>query len=276
MYTQCPGCKTVFRIDVARLRSARGEVLCQHCHIVFNALGALSETVSAASADAPTMAESPPVLGPKETVASSRYEQDRVRQSEQKPDGLPSFSAGSQRPVHRRIVDPMVEAPPPDSPPPSLDTRFSGWGWGLGVVVLAGVLLAQVGLFEGPRLAQQESLRASLDLLCRPLSCTLPAFRQIERIHIVDRALQAAPDDIDGFEFSLIMVNQARLPQAYPTIRLALTEVNGKPIAMRQFKPEEYLASAHPGPMPVGQPVEVHLLLARPAREIGGFSFELI
>ncbi|QSA96698.1 zinc-ribbon and DUF3426 domain-containing protein [Methylococcus sp. EFPC2] len=275
MYTQCPGCKTVFRIDVARLRSAHGEVLCQRCHIVFNALGALSETVSEATSESPGNSALPPSLGPAETVATSRYEQEMRQDTVHGADGLPSFSADANRPVRRRVPERSVEAPPVE-PEGSADSRFAGWGWGLGSTALLLLALGQLAVFEGPRLAQQEDLRAGLEWLCRPLRCSLPEFHQLDRIRIVDRALQAAPDDIDGFEFSLIMVNQARLPQAYPTLRLALTEVNGAPIAVRQFKPEEYLGSVRPGSMPVGQPVEVRLLLARPAREIGGFSFELI
>lgn len=37
MYTQCPHCQTIFRINAAHLNIARGQVRCSHCREVFNA-----------------------------------------------------------------------------------------------------------------------------------------------------------------------------------------------------------------------------------------------
>jgi predicted Zn finger-like uncharacterized protein len=43
MYTQCPHCDTLFRIQVADLRTAQGKVRCGRCGQIFNALRYLSE-----------------------------------------------------------------------------------------------------------------------------------------------------------------------------------------------------------------------------------------
>ncbi len=43
MYTQCPHCDTLFRIQVADLRTAQGKVRCGRCSQIFNALRYLSE-----------------------------------------------------------------------------------------------------------------------------------------------------------------------------------------------------------------------------------------
>ena len=51
LYTQCPGCNTTFRINAKKLKAARGEVMCQNCHIIFNALNSLSSTVKEAVND---------------------------------------------------------------------------------------------------------------------------------------------------------------------------------------------------------------------------------
>lgn len=37
MYTQCPACKTVFRLHSDQLNAARGQVRCSRCHTIFNA-----------------------------------------------------------------------------------------------------------------------------------------------------------------------------------------------------------------------------------------------
>jgi len=92
----------------------------------------------------------------------------------------------------------------------------------------------------------------------------------------VDRALHPAPNGIDGYEFSLALSNQSSLSQVFPSLKLVLAELNGRAIATRVFAPEEYLGEDPPTRMPVGKPFEVKLLIAKPSREIGGFSFELI
>lgn len=43
LITQCPHCKTLFRITATQLRAARGKARCSRCHEIFNALAALRE-----------------------------------------------------------------------------------------------------------------------------------------------------------------------------------------------------------------------------------------
>jgi predicted Zn finger-like uncharacterized protein len=43
MLTQCPECKTTFRLNVTQLKAAGGRVRCSRCHTVFDALDNLFE-----------------------------------------------------------------------------------------------------------------------------------------------------------------------------------------------------------------------------------------
>ena len=43
MYTQCPQCFTVYRVDGETLAAARGNVRCIDCETVFDALATLTE-----------------------------------------------------------------------------------------------------------------------------------------------------------------------------------------------------------------------------------------
>ena len=42
MYTQCPECLTIFKLDGGELAAAHGSVRCGHCAAVFDALRTLS------------------------------------------------------------------------------------------------------------------------------------------------------------------------------------------------------------------------------------------
>jgi len=129
--------------------------------------------------------------------------------------------------------------------------------------------------FAGTDLPQDERLRPWLERACGSLGCDLPRFRAPLRIQILGSDLTPAPGGVEGYEFTLVLANQAALPQDFPAIKLSLEGRNGSPAASREFQPDEYLAESGPKLMPVGEPVEVRLLLSKPSREIDGFSVAL-
>ncbi|MDE2271758.1 MAG: zinc-ribbon domain-containing protein, partial [Xanthomonadaceae bacterium] len=52
MYTQCPGCRTVFEIDEDALQVSLGIVRCGHCARRFDALRTLSDSLPLAPGEA--------------------------------------------------------------------------------------------------------------------------------------------------------------------------------------------------------------------------------
>ncbi|MCP4126370.1 MAG: DUF3426 domain-containing protein [Gammaproteobacteria bacterium] len=57
MHTQCPECKTRFRVNDDQLRAAQGQVRCSRCHIAFNALEFLRAPEDNPPAGAPEIEE---------------------------------------------------------------------------------------------------------------------------------------------------------------------------------------------------------------------------
>jgi len=241
LYTQCPLCKTVYRIVVAQLRQGNGEAYCQHCQAGFNALITLAETAErAAIIRSPSNAI--PHLGILEAVDKSL----------RRPSESPAFEPPAE---HRATPGQLL--------------------WGVGAALLLTLLALQMGWFVGPDIIQNERMRPWLETACANLGCRLPVFRAPRRIQIINHDLRPAPDGIEGYEFALVLSNQASLPQAFPSIRLSLETYNGNLIAASEFQPADYLAKSSPALMPVGTLTEIHLILSKPTREIGGFSFEL-
>ena len=261
IYTQCPLCKTAYRITVAQLRQGRGEAYCLECQASFDALQALAETADRTAA--PPVSNQVPTLGRMEAAGISPR-----RDANPAPErtGAGVFADGI----------PEKKPETPDNQEPSSRAPATGrLAWRIGAACMAGLLALQWAWFAGPDLAQNERLRPWLENACDSLGCRLPLFHAPQRIKTVDHDLRPAPDGSEGYEFTLVLANQASLPQAFPTIRLSLEAYNGSPTAAREFRPEEYLPRSSPRLMPIGEPVEIRLLLARPDREIGGFSFEL-
>lgn len=269
MYTQCPNCKSTFRIDIRKLRSSRGEVLCQQCHANFNALNFLAEDPADLSHLQRQSGRSPEPGG--RELVGTPYRVEKGQKTRASRDDMPSLRAGSGY-IARR------EAPGwhDDEDEPGEAPQGSGIGWWLGGLAMLALLVWQVSIFEGVRLAQNERLRPWLELACESFACDLTPYKDTSQIQVVDRALLPAPDDIEGYEFRVIISNQSSMAQAFPLIRLVLSELGGRAIASRTFEPDEYLDATRPSKMPVGKPFEIRLLLAKPSSEVGGFSFELI
>ncbi|QJD30752.1 DUF3426 domain-containing protein [Methylococcus geothermalis] len=191
---------------------------------------------------------------------------------------------------------PGLEESVPDSfsqPPKGVSGRWFGGGrrgydeparpglflrlvWSVGSIVLTIVLLGQVAYFGSMRFAQDEAMRPWLVMLCDAVGCQVPPYSDVESIQIVERTLRPVPAT-GGYEFRLVMANQSTAAQVFPSIVLRVVDRQGKPAAGRVFSPAEYLPKGSGlSMMPVGKSLEVRLDLAKPDRDISGFTFELI
>lgn len=245
LYTQCPGCKTLYRMSLSQLRCGRGIAQCQQCQDSFNVLESLAETPARVQTEAaPT---SLVMLGQLDAVTIPALEPIEGIADQEELDSL----------LPGRVKSP------------------SSLLWTSGVFLSTAVLALQFGVFEGPRLVQNERLRPWLESACQILSCRLPGFRATHAIQIIAHDLHPAADGSDNYEFTLTVVNQASLPQTFPAVKLIVTAGNGDPIATRVFQPSEYLPNPRPTLMPVGILQEIRLVLAKPPIEMGGFTFEL-
>lgn len=245
MYTSCPGCKLVYRITVKQLRAGRGELFCQDCHIIFNALNTLSETLG--EVDSPVNQRSnPPMLTRKDVAsAASRYEAEVEDDIPARKDGRsPGF--------------------------------FEGLAFALGSMALIAAFLVQLAAFEGAQMAQNPWIRPLMSQACEKLGCNLPDFKALDHIKTSEKTLRVLPEEIDGYEFKAILINQAALPQAFPGFKLVLTDSESNPIAERLFKPQDYLTDKEMKLLAVGKPFEIRLLLAKPGKAVQGFKFKLI
>ncbi|MEW6037513.1 MAG: DUF3426 domain-containing protein [Pseudomonadota bacterium] len=153
---------------------------------------------------------------------------------------------------------------------------FLRLAWGVGSIALTIALLGQVAYFGSTRFAQDEAMRPWLVMLCEAVGCQVPPYSDVESIQIVERTLRPVPAT-GGYEFRLVMANQSTAAQVFPSIVLRVVDREGKPAAGRVFSPAEYLPKGSGlSLMPVGKSLEVRLDLAKPDRDISGFTFELI
>ncbi len=123
MFTQCPQCKTVFRVTAAMLKAAQGRVRCGRCAHVFNALMFLIEQNGAAPAEpsrssspaAP--AERPPTSTPAEPAGGEWPLDDAGVDSGEIPESALEFTADDLSKVFVVAPAPTLASRPGPEPP---------------------------------------------------------------------------------------------------------------------------------------------------------------
>ena len=156
--------------------------------------------------------------------------------------------------------------PPADTP---------RWQWGL-VLALALLLGLQIILADRARLAADAGTRPLVSGLCTVLRCSLPAWHEPSAFSMLSRDIRPVPGQAGALQVQTSFRNDARWAQAWPALRLSLSDADGRVIGRRTLQPAEYLG---PGADPLarlepGQSAQVSFRLREPAAATVAFSFE--
>jgi hypothetical protein len=101
-------------------------------------------------------------------------------------------------------------------------------------------------------------------------------FREPGMIHLVSRDLHEHPTRTGILVLSATFVSRSSQAQAWPSLELTLHDPSNRPLAMRRFKPSEYLGWK-PGPAELLEPethVPVLLEFADPGALATGFEVQ--
>jgi predicted Zn finger-like uncharacterized protein len=226
MYTQCPECLTIFMLAPAVLAQGRGSVTCSHCSAVFNALRTLTEDLPDNFALLPSQdsTETLPVL----SMA--------VMRPQAEVDSTATTKASQRRPP----LDPTPEF----ARPQRAQSGAPVWLWVLGIVLLMPLLLAQVAYAERRALMSSNVTRPWLERACVVLGCRLPLPRDAEGLVLLSRDVRPHPSVPKALIISATLRNGTDHAQAFPTVEITLADLDEHRIAMRRFRPTEYIGDA--------------------------------
>ncbi len=259
MQTACPACATVFRITPEQLKTRHGQVRCGKCEQVFDALVALVDAPSAATA-----------LGITLDLPKSPHEETRDADAVSSETGIPSTlvppatdptdtarTSTPQGELANADATSSSDAPnvtnatnaPEKSTPSKLEAYFRAslsrpavWPWIFAAILSLLLLLAQIVIQFRVELAVIEpSLKPALLALCEPLACDIPLPRKAELLSIESTDLHPDPQHKDLLILSATLKNRAPFSQAYPSLELSLTNSEGQPQLRKVIAPAEYL-----------------------------------
>jgi predicted Zn finger-like uncharacterized protein len=225
MYAQCPDCLTVFSLDAGALAQARGAVICGNCETLFDALETLADQLPPEPfrlLTGNTTGEAHAAQAPKLELAIYRPRAEVPAAAEPAP-AAPAFTPRFAH--NRRAARP----------------RERRWPWVITCVLLTVLLAGQLAWAERGLLIADPTVGAWLRQACASLGCRLPLVRDVRRLHLVARDVQAHPSVPGALMISATIRNDAAFAQPYPVVSLVLSDADGHRVAMRRLRPAEYL-----------------------------------
>ncbi len=309
MYVACPSCKALYKIELAHLRAADGQLHCGACQTGFNASAAVFEDPQAALAyDYSVQTEEaqaiddlvgraldqvPGQAGTTREETTGAEDEDLIEQV------LAAEAVEVHRVSHPFRADVDFHAWPvaaefperyqgaPLSDDDELQQAYllrhaladsGGPSWGAITAALSLTLLiaAQYVWADRHYLAQSVRWRPALELFCKPLNCDLPLRRDLGQVEIVEREIVRHPHVADALLVNATYVNNADFAQAYPLFQISFSDVSGVPVAVRRFQPVEYLAVSRDtgAGMAPGEQVHVLLEIIDPGKRAVSFQFD--
>jgi len=263
MYAQCPECLTVYKLRAEQLAQGRGRARCGTCAAEFDAFATLVDELPATAftslkrrnpgTELPQL--SVPALRPQTEQRELFVDFDRTMRADRAD--APSFAHGGRR---RAPVAP------------------GGWRWPLAGAALALLLGAQIAWAERTRLLADLRVHAFAESACERLGCTLPALDDRNRIALMARDVRPHPSVPHALIISATLANQAPFAQSFPVVEITLSDVEQRRIAMRRFRPDEYLGESEAirAGLAAGATTTFSLEVEDPGRDAVAFEFRFL
>ncbi len=312
MYTLCPSCRTVFRIQAAHLNAAAGKVRCQHCSVVFVTLGQLYDHVL--DAQAARMRQLPPE--PLDTASSEiaeNREAEAARAAQTAPQEPVEGAVATAPAEEGALLTATLPLPEADWDPVGQPADYFGpgrdtgggealadqarrtleaelqrelqaprrkrsarrvWQW-VAVWMLSIGLAGQFVYMQRVPWSQDPQLRPWVERFCAVLGCEVPLRRSLGMLDLVEREVRDHPERKEVVLVSATFINRANFTQPYPVFEVGFSDLSGTPVAQRRFTPEEYLnlPSVNKGMAP-GERVAIQLEVVDPGRRAVSFTMD--
>lgn len=223
-----------------------------------NVLHTMSEDVTAATAD----------ITPDETLPSHdawQAQTESVHSDETASTELTEPSV----PEFLRNVSLTDERPPQTAPSPARQSIQMG----LLILLTLGLCMQWLYFSRTHLAANFPQSKPVLQSLCRALHCTVALPQDITQLTIDDADIQEHREREGVLVFSSVLMNHARLTQAYPWIELTLTNTSDEPVIRRILKPEDYLPASLTvaDGLAAQQEIRVNTLLGVTDQGVAGF-----
>jgi predicted Zn finger-like uncharacterized protein len=199
LITECPGCKTLFRVDAIVLMPSEGWGRCGQCQNVF---------------------EAKPYVLPIQMPALDLNASPLL-------EAYTGHEPAPPKKIRATIWTRVLQGP-----------LWHTMGWSLIGLLLLALLGLQSALFDRDRwAAKRPELKAALHIMCQYLMCDIKPYRDAEAVVIEASSLSKTPEG--EYRFTLGLRNAAAYEVASPALELTLTDALDQVMVRKVLKPQE-------------------------------------
>ena len=241
MYTQCEHCKAIFQVSMREVTVAKGMLRCGECQQVFNATNSLSTQM-------PEAYQPPKVL---EDIVDPL---DDINTRDYRPVDF-SVKGIEETPKQRKKIKSKKKTEYKTTKQDKADKSIKRELLISLLVFLAVLLIAQV-LYHYRYIFTGE------------------AQHHPEKIQMLNHNVFAHPNESGVLLISGSFENMGKKAQPFPILEVKLTNSQSQVVALRRFKPKEYLENYKPSMLlPVKQSTRLKLKIKDPGNKATRFQF---
>ncbi|NVK22597.1 MAG: DUF3426 domain-containing protein [Kangiellaceae bacterium] len=247
--TNCPHCKSVFKLRKEHLEVASGHVRCGNCRSLFLATDSL-------------------VSLEKETQKAQM--EDTVDKAEEKlfEKLIPELT--DQDKSEHYELDGSAQAE-------SSTTNLLKWvAYAIPVIALSFLAFWYLYLWPNKSaLAQDASWRPVLQFSCSILQCQVPPLQDLEQYRV--SAIDVSDSSGGQKKVTMVLKNNANFAQPFPKMRVILSDIKGNQFATPIYTPEQYLPELnHNALIQPNQSVQIAFSFNSDQRTYSGYQVELV
>lgn len=249
--TNCPHCKSVFKLRKEHLEVASGHVRCGNCHSLFLA------TDSLVSLD-------------KESQKAQMSETVEEAEEQVVSQKIPELTEIDKSDHYELEVD--------ETPAKTRD-HLGTLKWAFyGFATLLLIYLAFWFFYLWPNkaaLSQDSGWRPIYQFSCSMFGCQIAPRQDLEQYRI--NAIEVNITRNGQKEVSMVLKNNADFEQPYPNIKIILSDIKGNQFASPVYKPQHYLPELnHNDLIKPGQSVHIAFTFNNEISDYSGYQIELV
>ncbi|PXF64480.1 zinc-ribbon and DUF3426 domain-containing protein [Kangiella spongicola] len=249
--TNCPHCKSVFKLRKEHLEVASGHVRCGNCHSLFLA------TDSLVSLD-------------KESQKAQMSETVEEAEEQVVSSAIPELTQIDKTDHYQLEIEEDTQEI--TDKPHYIKWSFYG---------LASLILIYLGFWffylwpNQATLGQQEGWRPIYQASCSVFGCQLAPRQDINQYRV--NAIEVNITRGGQKEVSMVLKNVADFPQPYPKMRVILSDIKGKQFPSPVYKPQYYLPQVnHNDLIQPNQSVHIAFTFNNEIADYSGYQVELV
>ena len=151
----------------------------------------------------------------------------------------------------------------------------AGIAWTLGCLLLALMLAAQFAWIKRVELFRNPTTHLWATRICQTIDCRLPPIRDVAKLELLSRDIRPDPQAAGALMITATVRNNAAFRQPWPVVVVELTDIDNNPVAMRRFRPAEYMPdpARRAAALAPGATAAVAFEVADPGKRASGFRF---